>query len=249
MWHRLVILVLGMTLFSAARAHSEPISITDGFIEARPGLSLTMSLEGTGFAYTASGYDWTAVSPSLCAPCYAGTTVSFTQLITEGQQYLGGGTGTYQGTSFTIPWVPNGAGLQLQLSGSYSVPSILSTALSLNSRPSNWTITAPFVLSGMIHPLDFDPLELTGQGLMTLSASASGLSASNAFILTSVRFDMGAGTAPTPIPEPATLSLVGLGLAAGALGAVGRRVTSSAIRQRFVGISESSSGIADNGFS
>jgi hypothetical protein len=211
MWNRLVVLFFGMTLLLAAPANSEPISITDGWINGTPGQALTMSLEGTAFAYTGAGYDWTAVSPSLCAPCYAGSTVSFSQLITEGHQFLGGGTGTYQGTTFTIPWSPHGATLQLELSGTYTVPSIL-TATSPLGAPSYWTVTAPFSLSGIVDPVELAPIQLSGQGIMTLSASTNGFSTSEAFVLTTVRFDLSADVAPRPVPEPTTLGLVGFGL-------------------------------------
>jgi hypothetical protein len=211
MWNRVVVLFFGITLLVATPANSEPISIVDGWINGSPGQALTMSLEGAAFAYTGAGYDWTAVSPSLCAPCYAGSTISFTQLITQGQQYLGGGTGTYQGTSFTIPWTPNGATLQLELSGTYTVPSILTSTPSLGA-PSHWTVTAPFSLTGIVDPLNLAPLQLTGQGMMTLSASTNGFSTGDAFVLTTVRFDLLADAAPVPVPEPTTLGLLGVGL-------------------------------------
>lgn len=209
MWLRLLALILGSSFGLAVSVHAEPICITGGSVQnfGPPTFATTIALTGTDFSYTGFGAEWIPIHVCATFPCRAGSTETATEVFTEGDQAFAGGSGTFKGTSFRIPYPSEGSTVRLKFTASFSVPSLFPTEPT--TGPLEWTITTPFTFAGIIDPINLDPISLTGHGILTLSASTDGFPPDHGlYIMQSARFDF------LSMPEPSSLVLIVSGLAA-----------------------------------
>lgn len=220
--------ILGSVVFSLfglllvpAAVTADPITVTGGslFIENLGSVELTGE---RGFSLSASvsrtsgNVDFASCGhPGFCA---AGSTVSLDAV------WLGGdvrsGVLSFEGE--TYPVREGAAGVGLDFRGSFVAPAIASSAV----------VTAPFTLapnifgtggsSGFSLPHPGPSFALQGSGTATINLSQyfedspEGRTFFNTWRVDSVRYDF---SAAEPVPEPGTMLLAGLGIAA-----IGRRV-------------------------
>jgi hypothetical protein len=193
---------------AAVQADPILIEITGGFITVTPEpfvqLEGEFDMRGRDFDLRGSG---AAVSGASCEPCPAGSLVSTTAAV-----FPHFGTFTYQGVRYEFDLFTGGGGeLSMSSPGLFTLPENATDLV---------TFRSPFVLdpSSFIMSLELPELPavrlgLTGAGEATLALrpEPSGSGGSTNYFLESLRFDF---TTPEPIPEPATILLVGGGIAA-----------------------------------
>jgi len=219
----LVRLCAGMLLYvlilTPSEARADTVVITGGSLTTANALGGGFTLIGEGLALTGA-VSW-GPGGRTCSPCVAGQSARI-WTFNSGLDIFGG-PATVNGVSYSRLTYDG----RLEFDGSFTVPL---------ERLRDVTFTVPFTFNGFLagctestisgcRPGYVFSTALTGQGLATIQL---------------IGFDSGAGPwlynirtvtynfQPTPVPEPATLLLLGTGLA----GAVARRLRRRAASDR-----------------
>jgi hypothetical protein len=204
------ILALAVSLGATATAHAEPIAVTTGgfFVDFEGDW---MDFGGDGFAIrTNSGTVHIPMSFSnLCFPCLPGDALDLS-IATLGEQFLGSGPGTFAGVTHS----------ELFYRGDFS---FAATPQTLPDTVDSFLSTQPFVFTGFLRA--FTDSTFT---TMAFSTALSGRGHTNALFVFSDEGHLPAleHVVPytfeeqAPVPEPATLLLVGAGMASACLGRV-----------------------------
>jgi len=214
-----VALLVGMSALPAS-ARAETITITTGTLVGEPA-GARIHLEGSGLVLDGSGdvtggrWDlggFCRGTPDACGP---GSTAS---LLASWQDHDFPGSTTLNGRSFTL-------GMQTSTQGSAFVEFSGSAPLPLFTGAERVTVSAPFSFRGSILT-PFDELSgnsalvfLTGRGTATLNMIWN-TTAGGAWQFENALYQF---SASDPVPEPATMLLVGSGLAALTVGRRARR--------------------------
>jgi PEP-CTERM motif len=228
---RLVVCSCVLWTLAAANVAADPVRITDGFLTA------AMGSPGSGLAITGTR-GFTAVAGVLptegnveaftfCTPCDPGTTIGVGA--TLGQSAFDG-TVTLDGQSYELTQsINDDTVLSLEITATATTP------LSASSMA---LVKAPFTMKGMFFPgAGMAAVPLIGRGVASVLFRGSGsgpdirsrlLAADDPFVWSAslAHYEFQDATAT---PEPATLTLMGLG----ALVAGRRKLTLRAVRPRW----------------
>jgi hypothetical protein len=213
MHHFFRIVAFGLTCLAVPTpAAADPISITSGSIVVTDLVSIgTISIAGTrGFSIEGSvDPNEGRVDPINACPCLAGTTISLVAVL-SGSAVVG--TATLDGNQYELTGsIEDPAGVSLELVGTAMLPQLVSSAT---------VVIAPFsVTASSVFVFDGGSVPLNGSGIASLSLSPTFPvpNESPLWMVDQVRYDF------APVPEPSTMTLITLGLAATTLRARMRR--------------------------
>ena len=194
-----------LSLASANSARAEPITIVAGTLSVSFAEVPSITLQGTrGFSLNGSAdISEGRVDPFICEPCAPGVQSIGANL--SGPAIFG--TATLDGaTHILISANDSPASMALELTGAVVMPVT-------TGRPI--VLRAPFTAEGIFFPtFPADSAQLTGGGVASLFLSPD-TGDPAAWDVNRVRYDFGAPQAP--VPEPASLTMLGLAFAAAAL--------------------------------
>ena len=202
-----------LLLLSPLAARAETVVINSGFaghgnpiFSAFPGWNFNFS--GQGLAATGAGEKLGSNSVIGCAFCVPGQTYDARYVIsTFSGSEIAGNSLTVGGSSHSSLWY-TGSRLEFTLT-----PFVLPAADGITSL----SLTTPFIFSGRLAglqlPVGNPPFtfsyDLVGQGLATLNFGLQMLDGEMRWVLGSARYEF----QPAAVPEPATVALLGVGLA------------------------------------
>lgn len=197
-----------MLVVWTAAAQAEPVTITGGALTATGLLSDPIFiLTGDGFA-VAGGATHGNAGPAMCAPCVGGDVVSFESFFVGST--LGAGPAIVEGVAYASLWyagVLHFEGATAAFPGG-SGTVVVNAPFALDAVPPLESFIAGYVTQEMIGPPVFTT-RLAGGGLATATFTEG---PAGFFTFDSVTYAFSAS--PAPVPEPATLVLVGSALAA-----------------------------------
>jgi PEP-CTERM motif len=199
-----IVAFVGLTCLAVPTpAAADPISITSGSIVVTDLVSIgTISIAGTrGFSIEGSvDPNEGRVDPINACPCLAGTTISLVAVL-SGSAVVG--TATLDGNQYELTGsIEDPAGVFLELVGTAMLPQLVSSAT---------VVIAPFsVTASSVFVFDGGSVPLNGSGIASLSLSPTFPVPNEPplWMVDQVRYDF------APVPEPSTMTLITLGLAA-----------------------------------
>lgn len=202
-------LLVLLCVFFSVEAQAENVTVTSGSFSARgTGTGGAFNFVGANFNLNGGGGTGNV---SGCGTCRAGETFHFGAYFSDGDVL--GGAGTYGGVTYD----------RISYTGSPSFIQFGGAAVIPVGDSSSVTITVPFTMSGYLAGCtgsrgggacpggDVFSINMIGQGIATLMLSGFDYGSGRLYSLSSLTFNFQDATTPTP--EPATLLLLGTGLA------------------------------------
>jgi hypothetical protein len=209
---------------------ADPISITSGSIVVTDLLSLgTISIAGTrGFSIEGSVDPVEGrVDPVNACPCLAGTTISLVAVL-AGSAVVG--TATLDGNQYELTGsIDDPTSVFLELVGTAMLPQLISS-LTVVTAPFSTAQSSVFLFDFLVAGV---PLNGSGIASLSLSPAFPDPNGPPQWMVDQVRYDF--NDVPAVVPEPSTMTLITLGLAAATLRARMRRRGTRPDRERRTG--------------
>lgn len=202
-----------LLLLSPLAARAETVVINSG--SAGHGNPVLAPFPGWGFNFNGPGLAARGVGEKLgdnstqsCVFCAPGETLSARFVVsTFSGNELGSNSITVGGATHNFVWY-SGSRFEFALA-----PVVLPSSVTSESLTITTTFTFSGTLAGLEPPFGNPPFtfsyDLTGQGIATLNFGLQTVNGALVWALHSVRYDF----QPAAVPEPATLALLGAGLA------------------------------------